>query len=175
MELKVGQVIVARPDMPDPFFDNSVIVILAHTQDGTLGLNVAGFMGDNLEPPFDGCKVFDGGPVDGTAIALHKADLAVDGSQPLDDTGYVFTCLQLDANRKAQPADLIRREGVEVVVGYSGWAMGELEGEMLMGAWAVSPASLEAVLAAPAPERWNVAAKDATFTPFAFGPLGSRS
>lgn len=139
-EWQTGRLLVATPALDDPNFDRVVILVLDHDEDGALGvvLNrastvpvgeaLAGWVDLAATPPV----VFGGGPVEPTAIvALGRA---VDGAL-IDGTTTVLERIQLvdlDTDPVMAAGDL---ERVRVFAGYAGWAPGQLEDEIVQGAW----------------------------------------
>jgi putative transcriptional regulator len=139
-EWLTGKLLVATPALDDPNFDRVVILVLDHDDDGALGvvLNRASNVPVNeaLEPWVDLAAsprvVFGGGPVEPTAVvALGRA---TEGTPP-DGTTTVLERIRLvdlDTDPVLAAADL---EHVRVFAGYAGWAPGQLEDELLQGAW----------------------------------------
>lgn len=139
-----GRILVARPDLPDPRFHATMMLLLEHGSQGALAVVLNRPSPVPLSETFpdwedlgsDPKVIFAGGPVDGDAlIALGRpshgpGDLVL-GAHPVD----------LDE----QPA-LVRAEGVSEVrifAGYAGWDPGQLEDELQADAWWVVDASLD--------------------------------
>lgn len=139
-EWQTGRLLVATPALEDPNFERVVILVLDHDEEGALGvvLNRASTVpvGDALarwvdlaaSPPV----VFGGGPVEPTAVvALGRAaaGVASDGWTPVLDS---VRLVDLDTDPALAAVDL---DHVRVFAGYAGWAPGQLEDEILQGAW----------------------------------------
>jgi putative transcriptional regulator len=135
-----GRLLVAAPSLDDPNFERAVILVLDHDEDGALGvvLNRASavtvrdtLLGWNelaSAPPV----VFGGGPVEPTAIvALGSAASGVtpDGWTPILDR---IRLVDLDDDPVLAASDL---DHLRIFAGYAGWAPGQLEDELLQGAW----------------------------------------
>jgi putative transcriptional regulator len=138
-----GRLLVATPDLADPNFFRTVVLVLEHSSDGALGVvlnrpSTATTVEDPLpawaplaaDPPV----IFVGGPVQPeAAIGLaHRADAAdPDGFAPL--SGELGT---VDLER--DPTDVAPRvDRIRVFAGYSGWGPRQLEGELESGGWFV--------------------------------------
>jgi putative transcriptional regulator len=146
--LKAGSILVAHPDLNDPDFGRSVILILNHDEGGTLGVNVA-------VAPVKGSICASGPlPLPGP-ICLRKAEPGSDDSKPVGDSGYAVGPVRSRADLEAVP------DGGMVLVGYAGWGQGQLSDEMGMGAWFPTTTSLEAILKAAPADRWKLAADGA--------------
>jgi putative transcriptional regulator len=144
-----GSVIAAGPDMLDPNFMHSVVLMIQHTEQGAYGLVInrpAAITVDVLMPdhPLLGNEkfpIYAGGPVGlDTLQFVHRAGAEVPGGLELG--GGLSLGGELDAL-----AHFIARRGVEaagsvrMIVGYSGWGAGQLDHELSLGAWL--PAALD--------------------------------
>jgi putative transcriptional regulator len=161
--MRAGQLVVATPQLGDPNFARTVVLLLqADEEDGALGLVLNRPSGTEVgevlpdwaplaaAPPL----VFTGGPVQpNAAICLGHGRL--DGKQVgsfsvLEGVpGTSVGTVDLDA----APEDLSPAVSeVRVFAGYAGWGAGQLEAEIEEGAWWVLDA-LPADAFSAAPER----------------------
>ena len=154
-----GSLLVAAPDMPDPNFRRSIIYLIEHDHGGSLGVVISRRSETDVEtvlPPWaDLCAApgvfYIGGPVKpdaGIALAVLSAgvDVADDpGLQQIEGRVHV---VDLDSDPERLRG---RVDGMRVFVGYTGWAPGQLQGELDRGDWYVAP-SLPSDLLAPARE-----------------------
>ena len=133
-----GRLLVATPDLRDPNFSRTVILMLEHSDDGALGvvlnrpveLSVAEVLPDWADLSSAPACLFVGGPVAPTAvIGLGRGDGPV--FQPLFD-GLGTLDLELDPAMYAPTMAELR-----VFVGYAGWAPRQLESELDAGGWLV--------------------------------------
>lgn len=137
-----GRLLVATPDLADPNFARTVVLVVEHGDDGALGvvLNRPGGLDvdeplpawcDHAAPP---ASVFVGGPVaPGSVIALARAVTPAAG----DGWVHLFGDLgAVDVGR--DPDDVTPRiETIRVFSGYAGWSPGQLDGELEVGGWFV--------------------------------------
>jgi putative transcriptional regulator len=142
-----GRLLVANPGLPDPNFDRTVVLILAHEDEGALGLVLNRPTEMDVDSPLprwehlaaDPRVVFVGGPVSpGAAICLARVPVAgvfdpdvTEGWAPV--TGELGT---LDLEKDPEDLD-ISVEEIRVFAGYAGWGAGQLEEEIEAGAWFV--------------------------------------
>jgi putative transcriptional regulator len=147
-----GLLLVATPDLDDPNFDGTVVLLLEHDPEGTIGvvLNrpselevdeaMSGPPGDDVDawddladPP---SVIFVGGPVRPNAIlalAVVPDVLDPDLWEPVvGDLGVV----RLGERPVPDVGDLA---ALRVFAGYAGWGPGQLDGEIDQGAWFVVP------------------------------------
>jgi putative transcriptional regulator len=142
-----GRLLVATPMLVDPNFDRTVVLILDHDGDGTLGVVVnrpTAVPVSEVLPAWSGLAeplpmVFQGGPV-ALDSALGLAELRSvprpAGAEPPGwrrvhgDLGLV----DLDLPPEALSAQI---SAFRVYAGYAGWSSGQLERELGQGAWYV--------------------------------------
>lgn len=161
--VRAGTLLLANTDLLEPTFRRSVIYIVEHNEGGTLGvvLNRASETAVyNVLPQWTNLSakpktMFIGGPVKRDA-ALCLATLRV-GADPQDVPGLRHVdgrvvMVDLDADPDAI-APLV--EGVRIFAGYSGWTIGQLEGEIERDDWIVLSALPSAVLAGPRSDLWG--------------------
>ncbi len=161
-----GRLLVATPNLGDPNFERTVVLVLDHGDDGALGvvLNRPSEM-DLAEPLPEWARaaahpsvLFIGGPVaPSAAVCLARVTATAapgsaangweaDGWRAV--LGPVGT-MDLDSD----PDEAIPRlEEIRVFAGYAGWGPGQLESEIDEGGWFVVDADVSDPLS-PAPER----------------------
>jgi putative transcriptional regulator len=148
--LRAGRLIVANPLLPDPNFDRTVVMLLAHGDEGALGVVLNRPSDTMLAAPLPRWEalaasppvVFVGGPVQHQAViclarALGHPSAAIPPhgwSAVLPEVGT----LDLDLDPEGLEASLSK---VRVFAGYSGWTAGQLETEIGAGAWWILDAS----------------------------------
>lgn len=154
-----ARLLVATPELVDPNFHRSVVLVLEHNDDGALGvvLNRPRLVGgaevvpqwaDRLAFP---SRLHSGGPVSEDSViglALGPAG-GIDGLSPLlGQLGVV------DLHRS--PEDLPGVEPVRLFAGYSGWSAGQLDAELVAGGWVVVDAIPEDALSTEPEGLWSV-------------------
>lgn len=144
-----GLLLVAAPDIGDPRFDRTVVLLLRHNGNGALGLVInrpAGeqsladlmqMIGEDATGVAGRVPVFAGGPVEpGVGFVLHSADYHRDHTLDVTDHLAVTSTHQvlIDIAHQAGPAEAM------IVFGYSGWGPGQLESELAQHGWFTAPA-----------------------------------
>ncbi len=144
--IRVGLLLVATPQLDDPNFRRSVVLVVEHdAEGGTLGVVLnrpTEIPVDRVLPPWADLVtgpsvVFQGGPVAlDSALALARLPgedeplgwRALDGDPSVARVGLV----DLDA-----PPALLAPEVIQlrVFAGYAGWSAGQLHEEVADGAW----------------------------------------
>ena len=146
MESLEGQLLLASPQLLDPNFVRTVVLLVQHNDMGALGLVINRPTGKTVQELWkqvgeEACEsrqpVHLGGPVSGPLMAIHTArDLA---------EIEIFEGLFFAA-KKHNLDELVRCDlPFKLFVGNSGWGPGQLEGEIDQGGWRVIPARLEDV------------------------------
>ena len=157
-----GQLLIAMPTMTDKRFHRSVIFMCAHSSDGAMGLIInqkaknigfADLLGqldilpeqpdETIEERLEEMIVHVGGPVDGgRGFVLHTSDYFVK-----DSTLSIGKDMCLTATM-----DILRAiatgtgpKQAILALGYSGWAAGQLEGEIQANGWLHVPSDPEIV------------------------------
>jgi putative transcriptional regulator len=132
-----GRLLVATPDLDDPNFARTVVLVLEHRDEGALGVVLnrpAGVPVADALPVWERtcaspAQLFVGGPVQrDSVLALGRrraVDEDPDGFMPLfDGLGT------LDLEREPEGFEMVR-----IFVGYAGWASGQLDRELAAGGW----------------------------------------
>jgi len=161
-----GQLLVATPPLEDPNFDRTVVYVIDHGDDGTVGVVVNRPTDDSLDDPIDRwtefmaepAVLFEGGPVERNAlIGLGHVD-AHDTADP-DGTEVGWTLVTRDLASIDLSLDPALFAGavhrLRVFRGYSGWSPGQLEMEIEEGAWIVVDATLDDVFTSEPTDLWR--------------------
>ncbi len=161
-----GSFLISTQNMPDPRFEEQVIFICAHSEDGAMGVAInrpnhmftmsevmrgAGLPIPNDELP----PVYIGGPVElESAFILYKSDYCTE--YQLEVTKTVF----LSRETKVLE-DIAHSRGPEkylFLLGYAGWGPGQLEQELLNDGWLTVPGNDIIIFDTPDEEKWRAAA-----------------
>ena len=142
-----GVLLVASPSLSDPNFQQTVLFIIEHGRGGTVGLILnrpTNVLLSEALPDFTVLKrtnhrLFAGGPVEQTQLVLLFRL-----TQLLPDTRQIVAGIYVGTPRvlerimtQPKPTETFR-----AFAGFAGWAPGQLEHEMLEGAWAVLPSDM---------------------------------
>lgn len=166
--------LIASPPLGDPNFDRTVVLLAVHGESGALGfvvnrvapmglgelLTLAGYADKGLK---SGAPVYLGGPVQPSSgwILCDDPELAPEegGVIPVGDriritsSREAFDSLARDvATLGKGSVDPKRRL---VILGYSGWGPGQLEGEIASGAWLPVPFDEGILFDVEVADRWE--------------------
>lgn len=140
-----GDLLVAVPQLADPNFRRTVVLLLHHDDDGALGVvlnrpltvDVGAVLPSWHDVVSEPATLFQGGPV-GLDGALGVATLRAGRAEPEAVTriSTAFGLVDLDAD----PDGLAGVLGLRVFAGHAGWGAGQLDAEVAAGDWYVVPA-----------------------------------
>jgi putative transcriptional regulator len=146
-----GHLLIAIPDMYDPNFSRTVVILFQHSEEGASGVvlnrpsdvTVARVWDEVAKEPCDCQELINiGGPVEGPLIALHTS-LALAESSVIPG---VFISMGRDhLNELVNQTE----QQFKIFSGYSGWGAGQLESEIEQGGWLTHAANADHVFDSP--------------------------
>ena len=160
-----GQVLIAGKQLRDSNFHKTVVLIVEHGVQGTMGLvlnrpssvTVAHALSEHFNLPETDDLVFVGGPVEPSALfILHNAGHLNEEKSPVSSGLYLGS--------SAEVFETVVRSAVEndaglkfrIFSGCAGWAPGQLEGELERGDWHLLTASMESFFLEDCYELWDI-------------------
>jgi putative transcriptional regulator len=155
-----GRFLVARRNVNDPRFAETVILLIAYSDQGAMGLMINRPTDVRLTSALPKMKelrdrpdrVFVGGPVSPSAMLLLIGSATPpEGAQPV--FGDVYVSGKLETLRRA-----LEKSGkthrLRAYAGYAGWGPGQLDHEISRGDWAIGPADAGTVFDMPSGDIW---------------------
>jgi putative transcriptional regulator len=149
-----GSLLIAGPQLLDPNFRRTVVLVADHGEEGAMGvilnrpsgMTVADAAPD-LEPLIGpDAPIFAGGPVQPTS-GVVLAEVAEADEPVFGDVVLVPGLGEL--------ADVVDGAGnIRVFAGYAGWGPGQLDGELERDDWIVEPAQASDVFSEMPEELW---------------------
>lgn len=152
--------LVARAELPDPNFHNTVVLLTRHGPGGAIGLIInrpTDILLSKALPDFKKLsgledKLFFGGPVARkTVVYIFRSPL------PRPDSAEIVPGVWIGSGTELLQELLDRdkpTEGLRVFAGLAGWAPGQLEAEIERGDWRRIPADEKSLLAAKPESLW---------------------
>jgi putative transcriptional regulator len=144
-------ILIAVPQLADPNFHRSVVLMIEHNAQGALGLvlnneleHPAKMVAEELGLTWPGApdaRLRRGGPVEAQSLwMLH------DDGWAFSETMKVIGGVSVSRSREALTRMCEAREQRLIfLVGYAGWGPGQLEREITQGTWLTSQTSAEMV------------------------------
>jgi len=152
-----GKFLIAGPEMRDPNFSETVILLLEYDETGALGLIInwpTEMPASDVLPDVKGLatgarRVFIGGPV-----RRQKITLLVQTDEAPEDARHIFENIYFSGSgdllaRLASEKDSDQR--FRLYLGCAGWGAGQLDSELARGGWRVLPGEASIVFD-PSPE-----------------------
>ena len=156
-ELAAGQFLIASRGLLDPNFAKTVVLLIAHNDEGAMGViinrptevELGQMIGELEDAEARARPVWVGGPVaHWQLVLLFRSDEGSDQDEP------VFEDVYFSASREVLEGLLERGMEFRIYAGYAGWAPGQLESERDRGDWHVLKADAETVFDRSSPEIW---------------------
>jgi putative transcriptional regulator len=160
--IRPGWLLVAAPQLGDPNFRRTVVYLIAHGADGTIGVVLnrpSETAVHNVLPAWAGHAsrpqaVFVGGPVQTNAamcLGVLRTGVDPDGRASVARVTGPVVLVDLDAEPETVADDL---RGLRIYAGHAGWGADQLADEIGEGAWYVLPGLPDDLLAGPTTDLW---------------------
>ena len=157
--------LLSMPQLLDPNFARSVVLLCKHSEkDGAFGLVLnrplvtTGTVMVHLDPPVTTDRELDlwiGGPVEPQRswilVGGGPEHREISGAAQISEGIYLSTSPNL-LRRLLEPDP---PKNARLVIGYSGWAPGQLENELAESAWLLSDVDADLVFHTPADQMWE--------------------
>lgn len=167
-DLTTPVLLMAMPQVMDPFFHRSVVLLVDHTQEGSVGFIVNRPTEHSVEEILKGldiswrgdseAKAYFGGPVQpqvGTVLYSAGADPAVSA------VGAIEVYPGVSLTRHVGDLETLAKSppdgGLRLFLGYAGWGSDQLMQEILRNDWLTAPVGDEFLFASKPEEVWGAA------------------
>ncbi|MGD9801344.1 MAG: YqgE/AlgH family protein [Parvularculaceae bacterium] len=167
-----GKLLIAMPNMNDPRFEKSVILLVSHDRDHAMGVVINKpladiELGDLLEQlsidPRQGASgdpVFYGGPVQtDRGLVVHTLDYTSSQTMPVGERFGVTASKEILVDIggmnpvRQPPAQYL------LAIGHAGWGPGQLENEISLNSWCHSDADAALIFGGDNKDLWGAALK----------------
>jgi putative transcriptional regulator len=155
--------LVSMPQMLDPNFSRTVVLLAEYGKHGAFGLVVNRRMPEpaheviKADPPMEIRKdvhLYIGGPVEPNRAWVLTRQRELDGDA-LEITGEVYLSAAPNLIRHALRST--PEPQVRVIVGYAGWAPGQLDDELASSSWLMAPVQADLLFDVPIDAMWETA------------------
>lgn len=161
--MRPGSLLVAATGLTDPSFRRTVVYVIEHNDAGSLGVVLnrpSETAVQSVLPQWAPLcarpqALHIGGPVkldSALCLATLRTGARIDGVPGLRRVDGRVVMVDLDSDAEQVGPHL---EGVRVFAGYSGWTMGQLDGELQRDDWIVVSALPSDVLGPPRVDLWG--------------------
>lgn len=155
--------LVSMPQMTDPNFAKTVVLLCEHGPEGALGLvvnrpsEVPASEAVEFDPPLETPNLMPlllGGPVEPDRGWILTTQQPVVEHKALG--GGLFLAASPELLRQSLEARPAPRRTL-VLAGYAGWSAGQLDAELAGSAWLIAPLDLDLIFEIPSAVTWELA------------------
>jgi putative transcriptional regulator len=156
--------LLSMPQLIDPNFARSVVLLCEHAPEGAFGLvvnrpsEVAAASAVQLEPELqqpNDLPLLIGGPVEPQRGWILTSQAPVDVEHRELGAGLYLSASPMLLRRVLTARPLPKR--THVLAGYAGWGPGQLDAELSESAWLIAPVELDLIFEIPAAASWEMA------------------
>lgn len=165
-DLATPVLLAAMPQIQDPFFNHSVVLLIDHQPEGSFGLIINRATELTVKEVLDGLEIdwagdeeeltHFGGPVQpqlGTVLYRGEAS-----TLPAPEETSLEICDGIHLTQHIGDLSTIAGAppgGFRLLLGYAGWGTGQLEEEIERNDWLVAPLDLDLLFASDADSVWH--------------------
>lgn len=155
--------LVSMPQMNDPNFSKTVVLLAEYTAQGAFGLVLNRRMDEpamsivTADEPLaihPKMHLYTGGPVEPTRAWILTSKPELD-FEALELTQGVYLSASPTLVRKT--LESAPDSSVRMVVGYAGWGAGQLDVELAQGAWLMAPVQADLIFEIASENMWETA------------------
>lgn len=156
--------LLSMPQLVDPSFARSVVLLCEHAREGAFGLvvnrpsDISAAEAVQLEPAVEmpnDLPLLIGGPVEPQRGWILTAQAPADVDYRDLGAGLYLSASPLLLRRVLTTRPLPRR--TIVLAGYAGWGPGQLDQELAQSAWLILPVELDLIFEIPSAASWEMA------------------
>ena len=156
--------LLSMPQLVDPNFARSVILLCEHAPEGAFGLvvnrpsDIAAASAVHLEPPIDQANdlpLLIGGPVEPQRGWILTSQTPEGVEHRSLGSGLYLSASPVLLRRVLRARPLPKR--THVLAGYAGWGPGQLDTELNESAWLIAPIELDLIFEIPSSSSWDMA------------------
>lgn len=160
--------LIASPQMTDPFFEQTVVLVWHHDEDGAVGVVINRPLDHALSEVLEGDDFADwpgaavcwGGPVD-----RHSASVVLRGDLSDEEGWMIEPKVSVTRSEERLRRAIAERTDLRLCLGYAGWGAGQLEHELSAGGWLYTEPTEELVFDTPSHELYERALLTLGLTP----------
>ncbi len=176
--------LLAMPQLVDPNFSRSVVLMVEHNDNGSFGLIInqpieltAAELLESMEMSWNGDRdthIWSGGPVQpNSGWILHEPSESTPAREDTSESkigepGSILVCPRVALS--SSPAVLRQiaeapPDNIRLILGYSGWGPSQLASEMARGSWLHAEATAELIFETEPEDMWEAALRTLGINP----------
>ncbi|MEO0898355.1 MAG: YqgE/AlgH family protein [Bacteroidota bacterium] len=155
---QAGRFLISEPFMADANFQRTVVLLVEHNEEGSLGFVMNRKIEQSLHELAEGmpttqAPVFMGGPVEQNTLHYVHQDSTIKGSRKV--FGEIYWSGDFEDIKSKMLLGTFNHEEILFFVGYSGWGPGQLEKELSEKAWIIAPENPEIIFESNHTSLWQ--------------------
>jgi putative transcriptional regulator len=156
--------LLSMPQLVDPNFARSVVLLCEHAAEGAFGLvvnrpsDLSAALAVHLDPPVDhpnDLPLLLGGPVEPQRGWILTSQTPADVEHRGLGAGLYLSASPVLLRQVLTARPFPKR--THVLAGYAGWGPGQLDNELAESAWLIAPVELDLIFEIPAAASWEMA------------------
>lgn len=154
-----GSILISEPFLADTFFSRSVVYLVDHSDEGSIGFIINKSLDIRIENAVEGFENYSdtismGGPVAANTLHyLHTMGDMIPNSFWVRDN--LFWGGDLDTIRKMTSKGVINHDQIRFFLGYSGWSPGQLQKELNENSWVIVRTRPETIMKSRGEDSWK--------------------
>ncbi len=155
-----GSILISEPFLADTFFSRSVVYLVDHSDEGSIGFIINKSLDIRIENAVEGFDNFSdvismGGPVAANTLHyLHTLGDIIPNSFWVREN--IFWGGDLDTIRKMTSKGVIKNDQIRFFLGYAGWSPGQLQKELNEDSWVIARIRPEMIMKSRGEDSWKV-------------------
>ena len=161
-KVKIGHLLIAEPFLEGDCFSRSVIFVVEHDQEGSVGFILNKPLAWDISELVGGLSsvhipIYLGGPVEKDQLYYLHRYPTLTGAQPIAHS--IYGGGEFEELKQLLRAGKIHSDEIRFFLGYSGWGKGQLDRELEENSWMVGEITQKQFFELPNPRIWESSMK----------------
>jgi putative transcriptional regulator len=158
-----GRLLISEPFLGDPNFERTVVLLCEHNEEGSFGFVLNKNTEVNLKDALaeidevdnaEGIRLYLGGPVEqNTLHFIHRVGESIEGSIRICEG--IYWGGNYEQVKLMIQTGILAEADIRFFIGYSGWGVGQLQGEIEEDTWIIADTTSEMVFDTPSDKLWR--------------------
>jgi putative transcriptional regulator len=154
-----GRILISDPFQSDQYFERSVVVLIDHNSEGTMGVVINKPISEKISLKFDEIylpelQIYQGGPVASSQLFfMHCMGDVVPDSIALGNDLYWGG--SLDTALELFQLNILNKENTRFFWGYAGWSKSQLKEELKRNSWLIASINGETLFKTEPNKLWK--------------------
>lgn len=183
-DLETPTLLLAMPQVDDPFFRRSVVLLMAHGSDGSVGVVVNRPADLTIEAILEDMQIhwggspeaqaFVGGPVQpqvGTVLYADQGDSPIALPESLQGTEVAVGLRMTQSLGDLEQLAAAPPSSLRFLLGHAGWSQGQLIQEVLRNDWLMAPIDLDLIFQDDPDTAWQMGLRSVGVDPSVLASL----